>query len=290
MCDLHFCKTEKNLKFIKFVSWEELRTETGKITQLCESFGTVNEDIIFYPEQKDLIKWNAKVGDEVKYVLIDGEYDIGKTRYEMRCESIWQLENDDAKNVQNWFDEVQIAEEQESFENDIDTDTEVQDDSNMQFEGYQKKEPNQEFYDLPCGLFEVLVSKNARHMKKKLDELVPSTLNYKTYKRRFHALIHLEEVEMKISFNKYKSRQVWIEPERRNRFSIMCSKIKELRPSIAIGDKIEVRNSKNPRRFYRGVVERVRDDRFILKFKMDFERDYLLGGNYLFMSFFFVDK
>lgn len=156
---------------------------------------------------------------------------------------------------------------------------------------------------------------------RKLDTFVPNELSYSTYKKRFHALIYLEEVEMKASFEKYKAREVWIEPEKigkKKRFSIMCSKITELRPPIAvggfflqfflrinetrfyliknprkwnnisirkivcfyIGDRIEVRNSKKPQRYYRGIVERVREDRFILRFRRDFELDWKVGSAY----------
>ncbi|XP_031633403.1 probable RNA helicase armi [Contarinia nasturtii] len=240
----------------KIQPWEDLRIETGQITMLTKSFGVVNEEIVFYPEQSDLgIDWEAKVGDEVKFVAIEGEYDIGKTKYEWRCENIKKfVENEEnEKDVKLWFGDETDGTEHGSAVNNIDTDTEILQD-----------EPN-----IMC-----IAS------KKKLDELVPRALSYKNYKKRFHALIFLEEIEMKASFKKYKSREVWIEPERKKRFSIMCSKIKELRPSISIGDKIEVRNSKKSMRYYRGIVERVREDRFILKFKQDFEEDYILGDTY----------
>lgn len=41
-----------------------------------------------------------------------------------------------------------------------------------------------------------------------------------------------------------------------------------------------MRNSKNQRRYYRGLVERVREDRFILRFRDDFARDWMLGDTY----------
>ncbi|XP_031619254.1 probable RNA helicase armi [Contarinia nasturtii] len=202
----------------KIQPWEDLRIETGQITMLTKSFGVINEEIVFYPEQNDLgIDWEAKLGDEVKFVAIEGEYDIGKTKYEWRCENIkFFVENEEnEKDVKLWFGDETVGTEHSSVVNNIDTDTEIlQDEPNMQFEGYRNKEPNEEYYDLPCGLFDVLMSKN------------------------------------------------------------------ELRPPISIGDKIEVRNSKNSRRFYRGIVERIREDRFILKFKQDFEADYILGDTY----------
>lgn len=52
---------------------------------------------------------------------------------------------------------------------------------------------------------------------------------------RFHALIFLEEVEMKKSFEQYKSSALWIQQDERG-FSIPCTKIKQLRPPISIGE------------------------------------------------------
>lgn len=68
---------------------------------------------------------------------------------------------------------------------------------------------------------------------------MPAELNYKTYRKRFHACVHLQEVEMELSFEKYRSDEIWIEPENK-RFSIMCSKITELRPPIAVGEFIHL--------------------------------------------------
>lgn len=45
-----------------------------------------------------------------------------------------------------------------------------------------------------------------------------------------------------------------------------------------IGDKIEVRKHSNLRRFYRGLIERVLEDRFILRFRRDFMDDYNSGN------------
>lgn len=46
------------------------------------------------------------------------------------------------------------------------------------------------------------------------------------------------------------------------------------------GDKIEVRKQNMLNRYYRGTVERVHDDRFILKFRKDFIQDFRNGEEY----------
>lgn len=48
--------------------------------------------------------------------------------------------------------------------------------------------------------------------------------------------------------------------------------------NMFIGDKIEVRKHSNPRRFYRGLIERVLEDRFILRFRRDFMDEYNSGN------------
>lgn len=61
-------------------------------------------------------------------------------------------------------------------------------------------------------------------------------LAYKTFKKRFHGYVHLEEAEMQIAYEKYTTRDTVIVDERQNeRFSIMYSDTRELRPAISPG-------------------------------------------------------
>lgn len=92
---------------------------------------------------------------------------------------------------------------------------------------------------MPYGLYEILRSEQIPRIHRKLNQFVPKELNYSTYKKRFHAHVYLEEIEMQISFEKYKSREIWIDSENK-RFAIMCSKITELRPAIAVGELINL--------------------------------------------------
>lgn len=253
---------------------EKLRVETGKITYLTRSFGVVDKEVIFF--QMD--DWKPKIDDEVEYTIIDGDYNVGKSQYKMRCESIKKrIINDPSI----YFEEGALAAQRDLMTVQLQNVDSDDDDngSEMRFEAFKKKEPFKEYYDLPYGLYDVLTSKDSRQIKKMLDEFIPKELSYKTYKRRLHALIYLEEIEMKASFEKYKSREIWIEPEK-TRFSISCSKITELRPPISVGDKLEVRKCQNPRRYYRGTVERVLENRFVLKFKPDFSKEYIIGEAY----------
>lgn len=47
-----------------------------------------------------------------------------------------------------------------------------------------------------------------------------------------------------------------------------------------VGDKIEVRKQSHMSYYYRGVVERVLYNRFILKFRKDFIEDFRMGDSY----------
>lgn len=203
-------------KVYKIEPWDELRVQTGKINLLTKSFGVVDDEIIFFPDQENFIKWDAKVDDDVTCVVIEGEYDVGKTKYEYRCENIKKFETiEQTQNaVELYFnDETTTADTNGvavvSVEN-VDSDTENVEDEEpkMEFSSQKKREPNQEFYDLPYGLFDIIMSKKVHIIKRRLDQIVPKTLNYNTYRTRFHALIFLEEIEMKASFDRYKSDQV----------------------------------------------------------------------------------
>lgn len=117
-----------------------------------------------------------------------------------------------------------------------DTDNKTSDaEPKMKFDALKGRAPNEQWYDLPYGLYEILRSGQMPKIHRKLKKFVPKELNYGTYKKRFHAHVFLEEIEMQISFEKYRSREISIDAENQ-RFAIMCSKITELRPPIAVGE------------------------------------------------------
>lgn len=227
-------------KVYKIEAWDDLRVHKGQITSLTQSYGTVDDDFIFYITDETPLDWDAKINDEVDCVIIEGEYTIGNAKYEYRCEKIAkivELSDEDRRFEEFLFnDSVDGNVNGAAAAENIDSDTEEE--QNVAFDHLKRREPNQEFYDLPAELLFLISEKNVENIKRRLDKFVPGELSYNTYKKRFHALIWLEELEMKYSFDKYKSRAVWIDPERvgrQKRFSIMCSKIAELRPPIAVG-------------------------------------------------------
>lgn len=212
---------------------EELKLHHGKITHLTKSFAIIDDDIIYFiPDET--VNFDFKKGDEVECVIIEGDYRCGNTKYELRCESM-NKKASEVDDVTRWFNQrtLETVEEVNS-----DSDTENADSKRkMEFTVSKGKEPNEEWYDLPYGLFDTLRSENPSRINKKLKQLVPAELNYKTYRKRFHAHVYLEEIEMQLSFEKYRASEICIEPENK-RFSIMCSKITELRPPIAVGEFI----------------------------------------------------
>lgn len=245
-----FVSVEPPIKVLSIQPEEELKKHTGKITHMTKSFAIVDDEIIYFiPNNTE--KFEFKKNDEVECVVIEGDYKCGKSKYRWRCERMHKVkqECDDAT---QWLNEHVLDTIEEEANLDSDNENEIGE-PKMEFEALKGREPNQEWYDMPLSLYETLSSGNHNRITKKLKEFVPAELNYKTYKKRFHAHVHLEEFEMQLSFEKYKSREIWIEPENR-RFSIMCSKITELRPPIAVGKFIslvpsikKVQNSeKNP--------------------------------------------
>lgn len=139
----------------KIEPWEEVRALTGKITSLTQSYGTVDDDVIFYLDQTPL-EWEANIGDDVKYIVIDGDYKIGKNAmYEMRCESIKKFveSDEEQRDVEMWFNNsVEIKDAPQSTDNNVDSDTEVEEQDFVP-EHLKKREPNQEYYDLPADLY-----------------------------------------------------------------------------------------------------------------------------------------
>lgn len=214
---------------------DELKSHTGIITHLTKSFAIIDDDIIFFILD-GTVNFDFKKNDQVQCVIIEGDYRCGKSKYDLRCERMSKVVLED-EDVKRWFNEPTL-ETVEEVNSDSDTEN-AGSETKMEFAALKGKEPNEEWYDLPYGLFENIRSENPNRIKHYLNKFVPSELKYTTYKKRFHAHVYLEEIEMQLSFEKYKASQISIEPENK-RFSIMCSKITELRPPIAVGKFIHL--------------------------------------------------
>lgn len=206
---------------------EELQKHVGKITHMTQSFYIIDVDYIYFIDEENPSTIEFNVDDEVECLIIDGNYEVGKkSKYTRRCESINKVKNE-------VDDLLQGGTTEEENQAEI-VDTEDESDDEHVFEALRNPPPVQETYDMPYGLYETLTSKNTKRINRLLKSFVPRELNYNTYKKRHHAHVWLDEVEMRASFEKYKSREISINPEK-NRFTILCSKITELRPPIAVG-------------------------------------------------------
>lgn len=183
-------------KVIRIEPWKPLREHIGTITYLTKCVGIVDNDIVFFIADDN--NHGIKLNEKVRCSLIDGDYSIRRSiKFKVRCESIKKFD-DNLKIVNKRF-----------------------------------------HYALQDDLYSILSSgkmcKIEKNLNECLDKFIPAKLNYETYKKYFHALIDLEEVEMKMSFEKYRTRETRIKPNNKH-FSIMYSKIAELRPPITAGE------------------------------------------------------
>lgn len=107
-------------------------------------------------------------------------------------------------------------------------------------------------YDLPNGLFSEITKQNPAAVLKKLDELVPKTpMAHFNYAQRLHALLYLEEVEMRLTFQKYKCSSCGIKYDYdKKRLYIEFEEIEELRPPISMGRFI-INSSNYLKRFHK---------------------------------------
>lgn len=209
---------------------QPLEKHMGRITNLTRSFGVVDDEYVFFM-QKKIDKWHPKLGDHVQCMLIEGEYRVGRNNFQLRCESIQKVDQNEAD--QSLFNNTNDS-MNHAVDEIADSENEDANDPQMRLRCTEDSEPKNMWYDMPFGLFEVIQSKKAPQIKKMLNSFVPKKLAYSTYRSWFHALIYLEEVEMKASFERYKSDKIWITQEN-NRHAIICTRIKQLRPPIAIG-------------------------------------------------------
>ncbi|XP_013864094.1 putative helicase mov-10-B.1 [Austrofundulus limnaeus] len=137
--------------------------------------------------------------------------------------------------------------------------------------------------DVQC--LSTAAKQNLASVKKVLE----SPLEMKNYSRRFHLLLHLEEIQMKVDIRKYNLRNQTMTQDQRNKELLVLKVpgVAENRPSVLRGDCLRVTRSKDktpPITLYTGYVHKVELDQVKLGFarklwsefnpKMKFDVDF----------------
>ncbi|KAM9758598.1 putative helicase mov-10-B.1 [Menidia menidia] len=110
--------------------------------------------------------------------------------------------------------------------------------------------------------------------RKKLEEVktvLNSSLSMRNYARRFHILLHLEEIQMEVDIRKYdlRSQTLAKDKDRRDLLTLKVPGVAENRPSVLRGDCLRVTKSEDksfPLTVYTGYVHKVELDRVKLGF------------------------
>ncbi|XP_030634044.1 putative helicase mov-10-B.1 [Chanos chanos] len=115
------------------------------------------------------------------------------------------------------------------------------------------------------------LSPAARQNLPSVRELLDSTLSVKNYSKRFHLLLHLEEIQMEVDITKYDLSSQTMTPDPRNKklLILQVPGVAEKRPSVLRGDYLTVFLSKDktePITVYKGYVHQVELDRVKLSF------------------------
>lgn len=191
-----------NDQITKLDFWSQPANNEGKVTEINEQYGIINDK--FYFENKFN---NFQVNDLVKFEYVSGNYLTNQKKpYRLR-----------ALNIQS--KKIQIDREADK----------VRFKKCMPFDYFYDQR-----YDLPDGLYDEIISTNAKNVLKKLDEILPNEpLCWRNYGSRMHNFLYLEEIENKRAFTEYVCKaNIKLD---KNSFYLNCDYINELRPPISTG-------------------------------------------------------
>lgn len=133
-------------------------------------------------------------------------------------------------------------------------------------------------FDVPEALKNAVLSYfTSVEINEKLDYILPfcrAPLNFKDYGKRFHNLVHLEEIEYFHNIRKYDMERAHFTHEKEY-LSLVIANIAESRPSLVLGDTVRVQNpwDLSEQRF-EGIIHKVLKDRILIKFTKSFHEKY----------------
>lgn len=254
-----------NEKVSKIEQPESIEYVEGEIREINKHCGIINENIIFFAETFKTFSEFVQ-GDKVKCSIIRGYYQNNEGKsFEKRCISLLTnrlLANGSNKSTENT---IAPAINDLSFLSKLDFKTMTQ-------------RPRIEYYNIPNGLVEMIKSKNLNRVNEKLDEfLSDGPLTMGNYAQRLHGLLHLDEAEMKIGFERYKMDKILL-PQGNSRFILPHTNTQELRPQIQAGDFVSVCELAGAERTFRGKVETVNPNNFVLRIGDKFEENLSAAG------------
>lgn len=300
---IKICVSDKSNVVEKVESWMPLTTVHGTMKHWEKAYGVINADdhdfdVLFFKDKQNQLQFS--VGDRIKCDCIEGIYEMNGIAYPLRAIRL-QLnaktsdqndlatgsdksnEDDEAENLRSKKTESILGGTLKSLNYFEDINNETTTDeirlaspSSAIFKDYpyQTGERNG-LYLLPKDLYDIFkVDKIVKQMAAKLHVLFPKSIDTKeSYTTYFHNLIYLEEIEMKHAFKFYKSENVRFEASKKNKFELRCAIIPELRPPISVSDFIHAYKG-NSSSYYRGMVERIGEEYFTIKFTDEFIRSF----------------
>lgn len=304
---IKICVSEKSNVVEKVESRMPLTTIHGTMKHWEKAYGVINADDL----DVDVLFYNSNhnefcVGDRIKCDCIEGMYEMNGISYSLRAARLQLKANKNDQNdlatssdksnehsgtgssMDSSMNTESIPEDFAEYNNNqiphIKFPSASRSSAIFKDYPYQKISEQNGLYLLPSDLYDIFkVDKNVNQMAAKLQELVPKSIDTKeSYAKYYHNLIHLEEVEMKHAFKFYKSEDVSfeaIETKKFTCFKLRCVIIPELRPPISVGDFVHAFKG-NSHKYSRGIVERIDDEYFTIKFTNEFIRSFTVHDKF----------
>lgn len=191
---------------------------SDKISKICDGIVIVGHETVIIDNLDGL-----KVGDKLVCDRINGDYASDNyDAFRYRCISF--------RKIKCGSEEYQVSRSSQFLANS----------SKKQYNrNGEKVNVRKDFLDIPYELKALMIDEKKSHfIHNKLNEFIPSELNFATYEQIFHNLVHLIELNMQKEFEKYARKEAYFKPENVTKllFTLEFRRLQELRPSIEKGE------------------------------------------------------
>lgn len=214
---------KKNIVGTEYYKSNRIR---GRITNILDDVSIINEEICYFAT-KDKNGNKLKLGTSGSCEIVHGEYEFNEKSYDWRCISLITDELntnlDDLKRIDtaSWIENVNV----------INNDTRI----------YLKNKfdiGNKLNFEIPEDLYNLIVNGKKETIVEQLKEILIKSedINFENYRKYFHQLVHIEEIEMVKSFASYNRSNVYLRYKSGKKFMFNCEDLYELRPSLACGE------------------------------------------------------
>lgn len=201
-----------------------------QIRYIFDGYGIVGNETIFYFDDNDVV---LSVGDTLTCDRVKGDYDFPESDGHAEADILFRCIS--FKKIESVANTVDVYSPSEQMKKDKGYTAYI--------EKPMKSNLRDTYEDISEEIKTLMTDVNgSENIRAKLDELIPSELNFSTYKKFFDCLIDLDEMNVRKEFEKYTKEDAAFHPKAvaddnivSHVFTMEFEGLHELRPSILRG-------------------------------------------------------